>query len=94
MANGPTLFTTPARMSQRVKKDEPSPFVTPFKVGMKPGQPGRSRLDHTAMDTTTQSREKTKESWLTKERPGKVKEINRVGVFDLSMPDSTMLSTN
>ena len=93
MANGPTSFTTPARMSQRVKKDGPSPFVTPFKVGMKPGQPGRSQLEHTTMDTTTHTR-KTKESWLIKERPRKAKEINRIGVFDLSMHDSIMLSTN
>lgn len=90
MANGLTSFATPARMRQRVKKDGPSPFVTPFKVGMKPGQPGRSQLEHT-MGTTTHAREKTKESWLTKERPGKVKDIDR-GLSDLSMHDSTMLS--
>jgi hypothetical protein len=64
---------------------------------MKPGQPGRSQLEQTAKDIATHAKpEMTKESWLTKERPsgkGKAKEINRMGVFDLSAHYSTTLST-
>jgi breast cancer 2 susceptibility protein len=99
-ASGVTSFTTPARIVQRggvgAKKNGPSPFVTPFKPGMKPGQLGRSQLEQTAKDTAAVTRpEMTRESWSTKERPRgkrKTKEVNRRGVFDLSVYSSTYKS--
>jgi breast cancer 2 susceptibility protein len=91
-ANGSATFTTPARIVKRSgvgpRKDGPSPFVTPFKAGMKPGQPGRLQLEQSATDIATLARsEKPKESSLTRERSGskaKAKGISRTKVFDLS----------
>ena len=101
--SGPASFTTPAHPSSilqrgRVnpKKNTPLAFVTPFKPGMKPGQPGRSRLEQTVKDAAMLARpEKAAEDWLTKERPGgkeRAKEINNTGVFDLSAHSSTTSS--
>lgn len=85
---GPTPFTTPARIVQRggvgLKKDRPSPFVTPFKPGMKPGQTGHSQLEQTVKDIATPARLKK-----AKEKPssnGKAKEISSIGMFDLTIP--------
>ncbi|KAJ7109900.1 hypothetical protein C8R44DRAFT_800881 [Mycena epipterygia] len=53
---GPPSFVTPVRPVQsapiqsasRVIRNRPPAFVTPFKAGMKPGEPGRSRLEEKA----------------------------------------------
>lgn len=90
---GPSSFITPARTSgtvQRIgtgpKRNTPAPFVTPFKPGMKPGQPDRLRLEEImkAPINSTETLEKPSENWLTRERPGdKVKRLERRGVFNL-----------
>ncbi|KAJ7492322.1 hypothetical protein FB451DRAFT_1217887 [Mycena latifolia] len=47
---GPSPFVTPLRTNQtpRVVRSRPPAFVTPFKAGMKPGEPGRARLEEKA----------------------------------------------
>lgn len=71
------------------KRSIPAPFVTPFKAGMKPGQPGRLQLEE--LSRTSQSTrivpspsEKLREDWLTRERPGvKGKVVEHPLVSDL-----------
>ncbi|KAF5385395.1 hypothetical protein D9615_001242 [Tricholomella constricta] len=91
------LMATPARhprvsaAGSTVRRHSPAPFVTPFKPGMKPGQPGRLKLLEEAFKASQLQQlvtpDKRKADWLTQERPGdKAGRASRTGVFDLTPP--------
>ncbi|RDB29022.1 Breast cancer type 2 susceptibility [Hypsizygus marmoreus] len=99
-------FSTPLRPADILQrgnglKRTPAPFVTPFKTGMKPGQPGRIQFDESAkasrLTQPTPATQATGSSeWLTRERPGdKEKRQARPGVFDLTRhPNRRTLETS
>lgn len=70
----PSSFVTPLR-STGVLRTRPAPFATPFKPGMRPGEPGRSRLGQSSAVKTPQlalnaaEKNETPQNWLTKDRP-------------------------
>lgn len=68
-------FATPASSKQRSNgvRVTPAPFVTPFKPGMKPGEPGRANLQDSAKRSpltlvTPATVVNDGENWLTRER--------------------------
>ena len=91
-----TVFTTPVRplgSTQHVGtgKNTPATFITPFKAGMKPGEPGRLRLEEAKMKEVKQAASPVApanpmENWLTRERSGQAdgKGKERWKAFDLS----------
>jgi breast cancer 2 susceptibility protein len=49
-------FMTPLRSSVRpsgMSRTRPAPFVTPFKPGMRPGDPGRSKQSQSSLATSS-----------------------------------------
>ncbi|KAF8078944.1 hypothetical protein FPV67DRAFT_1663611 [Lyophyllum atratum] len=91
-------ITTPARhpralaMGSGLRRSSPAPFVTPFKLGMKPGQPARLGLEE-AMKASqlkiSATPDRPRGDWLTQERPGdKAGRAARTGVFDLIPPSN------
>ncbi|KAF8167376.1 hypothetical protein B0H34DRAFT_14333 [Crassisporium funariophilum] len=70
-------FKTPLRQNTHptpILRTRPAPFVTPFKAGMKPGEPGRSKLGLSSAVRTPQYSPKVtpardNASWLARERP-------------------------
>ncbi|GLB35844.1 putative BRCA2, oligonucleotide/oligosaccharide-binding, domain 1 [Lyophyllum shimeji] len=86
-------ITTPARrprasnVGSSLKRGSPAPFVTPFKPGMKPGEPGRLQLEAPSQLKQPATPDNRKTDWLTQERPGdKAGRSGRTGVFDLTSP--------
>lgn len=94
---GPSLFKTPVRphgSTQRAARTTgprtaPAPFVTPFKAGMRPGQPGRlsllgsGRKGGTSTPSTVPCIEKSGDNWLTRERVERIDPVRCHRVFDL-----------
>lgn len=87
----PSSFATPLRSSARpsgVLRTRPAPFVTPFKPGMRPGEPGRFKLGRSptvptpqfALNTT--AKKETPQKWLTNDRPAWL--LQRKEFFSLS----------
>ncbi|KAG6865765.1 hypothetical protein C0991_011962 [Blastosporella zonata] len=86
-------IVTPARHPKTpgssVKRLIPTAFVTPFKPGMEPGQPGRLKLEEAnkasqlKQPLPTQSSAKRKVDWLTTERPTDKAARSWTGVFNL-----------
>ncbi|KAG6889981.1 hypothetical protein C0995_012941 [Termitomyces sp. Mi166 len=96
--------TTPARHPKAlaprssVKRSVPAAFVTPFKPGMEPGQPGRLRLEESLKASQAkgaQSCVKRKADWLMKDRPGDANRAAWTGVFNLDpLPNRQLLRTS
>ncbi|KAG6814155.1 hypothetical protein H0H92_002150 [Tricholoma furcatifolium] len=89
-------LTTPARhpkvitVGSSTKKTVTTPFVTPFKPGMKPGEPGRLKLEE-AMKATPSKQPMTslkrKSDRLTTDKPGDMARHNAFSsVFNLDLP--------
>ncbi|KAG5733003.1 Breast cancer type 2 susceptibility like protein [Termitomyces sp. T112] len=88
-------ITTPVRHPKAlapglsVKRRVPTVFVTPFKSGMEPGQPGRLKLEESlkaSQSNQAQSSVKRRSDWLTKDRPGDARRATWTGVFNLDPP--------
>jgi len=50
-----TSFQTPARAPANTQRTTPAPFVTPFKPGMRPGEPGWAKLQASIPKGSTRS---------------------------------------
>ena len=83
-------FTTPLRSSVRpsgMSKTRPVPFVTPFKPGMRPGDPGRSKQGQSSVATTSPlalkaaAKKDTPQKGLIKDKPACV--LQRKEFFSL-----------
>jgi hypothetical protein len=82
-------FITPVRSSVRPNgtRTRPAPFVTPFKTGMRPGDPGRSKQSQSSVATTSPlalkapSKKETPQKRSIKDKPACV--LQRKGFFSL-----------
>lgn len=84
----PSSLTTPLRSSVRpsgVLRTRPAPFVTPFKPGMRPGEPGRSKLSQsplikkTPLAANAVAKNEISQNWLTKDRLVQQREFFSLG---------------
>ncbi|KAF8808104.1 hypothetical protein BYT27DRAFT_7338672 [Phlegmacium glaucopus] len=89
----PSSFMTPLRSSVRpsgVLRTRPAPFVTPFKPGMKPGEPGRSKLGQLPTLATPQlalkaaTKKEMPQSRVTSDKPTGL--LQRKEFFSLAAP--------
>ncbi|KAG6809253.1 hypothetical protein H0H93_015966, partial [Arthromyces matolae] len=90
VANASSL-ATPVRQprlpltTSSTKRIQPAPFITPFKPGMAPGQPGRAKLEETLKASQVRPAKRKAECLMTeiqKEQPGS----SRADLFSLEPP--------
>lgn len=85
----PSSFMTPLRSNVQsgMSRTRPAPFVTPFKPGMRPGDPGRSKQGQSSVATTSPLalkaavKKEPSQKGLSRDRPACV--LKRKGFFSL-----------